>query len=124
MAKASRRTSASTKNLCANWRRSLREIPGLAAEQELGRLPHRLAAAAVALNACAHPAPAASSKKRAHTGEKANGHLSESQHPLHTLIHGDFKAENLFFNHSGDSVTCGAVDFQWAGGGMRPARSL
>ena len=79
------------------------------------RLPHRLAAAAQALNSFAHP-PMNRLNKRARTSATEVGRPADSNSFPCTLIHGDLKAENLFFSEDIDPA-CAAVDFQWAGTG-------
>jgi hypothetical protein len=53
----------------------------------------------------------------ADTGTVA-GHRGDRGHPHSTIIHGDAKAGNFFFNENLSHMQVGLIDFQWCGFGL------
>ena len=102
----------------AHWRarRSLDGFTGIGVDDDF---PKRLFAAAAPIDRALHPPPpnAAEPSKRRRT---ARHELPAPRLLRRVVVHGDFKAENLFFEPhvSGPNPRCAACDFQWAGLGV------
>ena len=101
----------------AHWRarRSLEGFTGIDVDDDF---PKRLFAAAAPIDRALHPPqPNAAEPKRRRT---ARHELPAPRLLRRVVVHGDFKAENLFFEPhvSGSNPRCAACDFQWAGLGV------
>ena len=100
----------------AHWRarRSLDGFTGIDVDDDF---PKRLFAAAAPIDRALHPPPpnAAEPKRRRTDVAPPAPRLLRR-----VVVHGDFKAENLFFEPhvSGPNPRCAACDFQWAGLGV------
>lgn len=110
----------------AHWREARRSLEGFADQpsSEVSRIgvdddfPKRLFAAAAPIDRALHPPqPNAAEPKRRRT---ARHELPAPRRLNRVVVHGDFKAENLFFEPhvSGPNPRCAACDFQWAGLGV------
>jgi hypothetical protein len=115
----------------AHWRLARRSLAGFT--QISNSLPARLHAASASLDRAIHSTSSASTPSAAATPKRRRMTRHERPPPralLHTLVHGDYKAENLFFRarhahvSGGDGPDgaapdrCAACDFQWAGRGV------
>lgn len=112
----------------SHWDKSVQNIPELA-EQVFDAFPERLQDAAEAIFAQLYNTKVPPGKQQASGRKRKRGGgpslkrleaLLEGDPPIQTVITGDFKCENLFFRPAAegqDRPACGAVDFQWAGGG-------
>ena len=101
----------------AHWRarRSLDGFTGIGVDDDF---PKRLFAAAAPIDRALHPpSPEAAEPKRR---RMARHELPAPRLLRRVVVHGDFKAENLFFEPhvSGPNPRCAACDFQWAGLGV------
>ena len=107
----------------AHWRAARRSLEGFAdlPSASIGvddDFPKRLFAAAAPIDRALHPpSPDAAEPKRRRT---ARHELPAPRLLRRVVVHGDFKAENLFFEPhvSGPNPRCAACDFQWAGLGV------
>lgn len=104
----------------AHWRarRSLDGFTGIDVDDDF---PTRLFAAAAPIDRALHPPPPdAAEPKRRRTARHADVAPPAPRLLRRVVVHGDFKAENLFFEPhvSGPNPRCAACDFQWAGLGV------
>ena len=96
---AKRRPDVTAARMVAHWRTSRQRVAALA--QVPADFGARLFRAAAPIDAALHCAEGARPLRRC-------------------LVHGDYKAENLFFSEDRGAPECAACDFQWAGAAVCP----
>ena len=101
----------------AHWREAPDLVSRIGVDDDF---PTRLFAAAEPIDRALHPPPPPDTTEPSKRRRTARHELPAPRLLRRVVVHGDFKAENLFFEPhvSGPNPRCAACDFQWAGLGV------